>query len=52
MSNRNSKIVNEYKPTRKEINAMNHYWQVAEAQAKAVRNRKQRRNFLRGNKNG
>ena len=50
--NRNSKLHDDFKPTRKEIAAINHYWETAEAQAKAVRNREQRRRILRGRKNG
>lgn len=47
MSNRNKNLA--YKPTRKEINAINHYWEVAMQQAKAVKNREQRRkNHPRG----
>lgn len=47
MSNKNKNLA--YKPTRKEINAINHYWEVALQQAKAVKNREQRRkNHSRG----
>lgn len=47
--NKNSKTHDEFKPSRKEIRAINHYWEVAMAQAKAVKNREQRRkNHPRG----